>query len=168
MQKFRILQCFSCNIFQVDIVKVATKWKCKICNEKQSVKNVYFESRAAKECREKVQEMNANFLRTKNYKAQLNLQQNQQVNNEPIPIGTSATTSYSNAAQSSKWNKFEQSEHTEAEPFESNINKRMNAQMNKNQEDSGLIVKKSKWSDFIDDEEEELDLSQLNEIDKPS
>lgn len=48
MQKFRILQCFSCNIFQVDIVKVVSKWKCKICNEKQSVKNVYFESRAGK------------------------------------------------------------------------------------------------------------------------
>ncbi|CAO1392478.1 unnamed protein product [Diamesa hyperborea] len=113
--------------------------------------------------------MNANFLRTKNYKAQLNLQQNQQVNNEPIPnIEESATTSYSNAAQTSKWNKFEQSEDTDAEPFESNINKRMNPQMNKNQEESGLVVKKSKWSDFIDDEEEELDLSQLNEIDKPS
>ena len=53
-------------------------------------------------------------------------------------------------------------------PFESNTNKRMNVQMNNSPEDNGLILKKSKWSDFIDDEEEELDLSQLNEIDKPS
>lgn len=113
--------------------------------------------------------MNANYLRTKNYKAQLNLEQNQQVDNEPLPyIETTATTSYSNVAQTSKWNKFEQSENAEDEPFESNTNKRMNVQMNTNPEDNGLFLKKSKWSDFIDDEEEELDLSQLNEIDKPS
>ena len=116
--------------------------------------------------------MNANFLRTQNYKAQLNLQQNQQVDNETFPnIETSATTSNSNDAQTSKWNKFEQSEDTEAEPYESNRNKRLNEQnnasstkqeLNKNLEEGGLIFKKSKWSDFIDDEEEDLSLNQLN------
>lgn len=113
--------------------------------------------------------MNANFLRTKNYKTQLNLQQNQQVNNEPFPnIEINATTSYSNDAQTSKWNKFEQSEDNEAEHIESNRNKRLNVPYQEKLNNSGtaeskLIVKKSKWSDFVDDEDEELDLSQLNE-----
>lgn len=122
--------------------------------------------------------MNANFLRTKNYKAQLNLQQNQQVDDETIPnMETTATTSYSNDVQTSKWNKFEQSEDAESEPHESNSNKRFNEQnnvshttgeLNRNPNESGITFKKSKWSDFIDDEEDELDLSQVNELDNIS
>lgn len=81
MQTFRVLKCVECKIFQVDLLKKAKKWSCKICNQKQSVFKVYFESNngnilvfenyflthqffflhKAKDCREKSQEMNVNF-----------------------------------------------------------------------------------------------------------
>lgn len=41
MQEFRVLKCIECETFQVDIVKKAKKWMCKVCGQKQSVKYVY-------------------------------------------------------------------------------------------------------------------------------
>ncbi|CAO1403634.1 unnamed protein product [Diamesa serratosioi] len=119
--------------------------------------------------------MNANFLRTKNYKAQLNLQQIQQVDNQSFPNSeTNATTSYSNDEQKSKWNKYEQSQDSDNDPHESNRLKRLNDSCRTNEEhsnnpdESGQTIKKSKWSDFIDDGEDDMDFNQLNELDKPS
>lgn len=80
MQQFRIVKCSECDLYQVDIVKKAKKWSCKVCSRRQSLKNVYFTSFAgmestyflifvlinemihilAKECREKSQELNLN------------------------------------------------------------------------------------------------------------
>ena len=58
-QKFQILRCFSCETFNVDIVKKANlKWQCKMCGENQSIKNVYGTSDTAKECREIAQQLN--------------------------------------------------------------------------------------------------------------
>jgi hypothetical protein len=43
-QEFQVLRCFSCETFQVDIVKKSNvKWQCKLCGEKQSIKSVLVE-----------------------------------------------------------------------------------------------------------------------------
>ena len=58
-QEFQVLRCFSCETFQVDIVKKKNvKWECKLCRFKQSIKHVYTKSFAAKECRALVQSLN--------------------------------------------------------------------------------------------------------------
>ena len=58
-QEFQILRCFSCETFQVDIVKKKNdKWQCKLCGEKQSNKRIYGRAWSAKECREQVQKLN--------------------------------------------------------------------------------------------------------------
>lgn len=46
MQEFRVLRCAECETHQVDIIKKAKKWTCKVCSMKQSVKYVYFTSSA--------------------------------------------------------------------------------------------------------------------------
>eukprot|EP00092_Neocalanus_flemingeri_P094811 GFUD01120585.1.p1 GENE.GFUD01120585.1~~GFUD01120585.1.p1 ORF type:complete len:229 (+),score=70.41 GFUD01120585.1:51-689(+) len=56
-QEFQVLRCFKCETFQVSQVKKATKWVCKICQEKQSTKQVYSRGSGA-ECRKVVQELN--------------------------------------------------------------------------------------------------------------
>ena len=36
-QEFQVVRCFSCETFNVDIVKKDnSKWQCKLCGEKQS------------------------------------------------------------------------------------------------------------------------------------
>ena len=58
-QQFQILRCFSCEMFQVQIVKKKNgKWQCKVCNIKQSIKYIYGKSFSAKECRVQVQKLN--------------------------------------------------------------------------------------------------------------
>ena len=58
-QEFQILRCYSCETFNVDIVKkTITKWQCKMCGEKQSIKHVYGTSSSAKDCREMAQALN--------------------------------------------------------------------------------------------------------------
>ena len=53
-QEFQVLQCYSCETFQVHQVKKALKWNCKLCGEKQSIKKVIksvgqqFQSKGAK------------------------------------------------------------------------------------------------------------------------
>ena len=41
-QTLRILRCYQCETFQVDIEKKSNKWQCKVCQEKQSLKQVFF------------------------------------------------------------------------------------------------------------------------------
>ncbi|KAF7408666.1 hypothetical protein HZH66_003203 [Vespula vulgaris] len=57
-----ILCCYSCQMFQVHIVKKAKKWQCKVCNEKQSIRRVYFQG-SGKDCRLHVQELNSQKLK---------------------------------------------------------------------------------------------------------
>ena len=58
-QEFQVLRCFSCETFQVQIVKKkGVKWECKLCNIKQSIKYIYGKSFSAKECRVQVQKLN--------------------------------------------------------------------------------------------------------------
>ncbi|XP_045183042.2 MRN complex-interacting protein-like isoform X2 [Mercenaria mercenaria] len=56
-QEFQVLQCYSCQTFQVHQVKKATKWTCKMCGEKQSLKKVFGRGSGA-ECRQHVQRLN--------------------------------------------------------------------------------------------------------------
>ncbi|XP_065361953.1 MRN complex-interacting protein [Calliphora vicina] len=56
-QEIRVLHCFNCKIFQVDIVKKLSKWQCRVCNTKQTVRKEYFRGTGT-ECRIKVQELN--------------------------------------------------------------------------------------------------------------
>ncbi|KAL2717604.1 MRN complex-interacting protein isoform X1 [Vespula squamosa] len=61
-QEMNILCCYSCEMFQVHIVKKAKKWQCKVCNEKQSIRRVYFQG-SGKDCRLHVQELNSQKLK---------------------------------------------------------------------------------------------------------
>lgn len=44
MQEFNVLRCYECQQFQVDIVKEARKWSCKVCDKKQMIQRVFFTS----------------------------------------------------------------------------------------------------------------------------
>ncbi|KAL4218362.1 hypothetical protein ACF0H5_023099 [Mactra antiquata] len=57
-QEFQVLQCYNCETFQVHQVKKVTKWQCKLCGEKQSVKKVYGRG-SGKDCRCHVQKLNS-------------------------------------------------------------------------------------------------------------
>ncbi|NP_001296775.1 MRN complex-interacting protein isoform X1 [Danio rerio] len=70
VQEFNVLRCFSCQTFQVQQVKKAKKWTCKVCGEKQSLIKEFGRGAAA-DCRRHVQKLNA--LRGEQH--QLNTQQ---------------------------------------------------------------------------------------------
>lgn len=89
---FRVVKCIECEIFQVDFVKKAKKWNCKVCNCCQIIKVIYFTSSAgkkfcfekfkfeirlflAKECRVKAQEMNFEYQQTQHKKGESLLNQ---------------------------------------------------------------------------------------------
>ncbi|XP_076282744.1 MRN complex-interacting protein-like isoform X1 [Lasioglossum baleicum] len=57
-QHMNILCCYSCNMYQVHIVKKAKNWQCKICNAKQSFRRIFFQG-SGKDCRIQVQKLNA-------------------------------------------------------------------------------------------------------------
>uniref|UniRef100_A0A6I8NPR4 MRN complex-interacting protein N-terminal domain-containing protein n=1 Tax=Ornithorhynchus anatinus TaxID=9258 RepID=A0A6I8NPR4_ORNAN len=57
LQRFQVLRCFSCRLFQVHQVKKSNKWNCKACGEKQSLLKVYGQGSGA-DCRRHVQKLN--------------------------------------------------------------------------------------------------------------
>ncbi|XP_077866816.1 uncharacterized protein LOC102801830 [Saccoglossus kowalevskii] len=56
-QEFIVVKCFSCTVFQVQQVKKAKKWNCKMCGSKQSLKKIYGQGSGA-DCRKHVQKLN--------------------------------------------------------------------------------------------------------------
>ncbi|XP_071565556.1 uncharacterized protein [Temnothorax nylanderi] len=62
-QEMNVLCCYSCKMYQVHIVKKARKWQCKLCNAKQSVRQIYFQG-SGKDCRLRVQHLN--YLKANN------------------------------------------------------------------------------------------------------
>ncbi|XP_069387323.1 MRN complex-interacting protein isoform X2 [Paralichthys olivaceus] len=58
VQEFHVVRCFSCEKFQVQQVKKATRWTCKICGEKQSLLKEVGRGSGA-DCRRHVQKLNA-------------------------------------------------------------------------------------------------------------
>ncbi|CAH2013842.1 unnamed protein product [Acanthoscelides obtectus] len=63
MQEFIVLQCFNCKVYQVHIVKKSSKWRCKLCNAKQSIVKIFMKSESAKECRVIAQELNEKYIK---------------------------------------------------------------------------------------------------------
>jgi len=57
VQTFRVLRCYQCESFQVDMEKKSAKWQCKMCGERQSLKQVFARG-SGPECRKAVQELN--------------------------------------------------------------------------------------------------------------
>ncbi|XP_062380625.1 MRN complex-interacting protein [Sardina pilchardus] len=58
VQEFHVLRCCGCETFQVQQVKKAKKWNCKMCGEKQSVIKEYGRGTGA-DCRRHVQKLNS-------------------------------------------------------------------------------------------------------------
>ncbi|GMH33345.1 hypothetical protein BSKO_01179 [Bryopsis sp. KO-2023] len=58
MPEYMCVQCFSCETYQVQQVKKANKFQCKMCGEKQSVQKIFAVSDKAKDVRLVVQERN--------------------------------------------------------------------------------------------------------------
>ncbi|XP_037933444.1 MRN complex-interacting protein-like [Teleopsis dalmanni] len=56
-QEIRVVLCFDCNMYQVDIVKKINKWQCKLCGAKQSLKKEFYRGSGG-DCRLKAQELN--------------------------------------------------------------------------------------------------------------
>ncbi|KAK7865813.1 hypothetical protein R5R35_001274 [Gryllus longicercus] len=69
-QEVQVLQCYSCQSYQTQIVKKTNKWVCKLCNEKQVVKKVLGQGNG-KDCRKHCQRLNA--LREAKQKKENNL-----------------------------------------------------------------------------------------------
>ncbi|KAJ1920520.1 hypothetical protein IWQ60_006978 [Tieghemiomyces parasiticus] len=60
MPSFRVLKCYDdpCGTYQIHQAKKAKGWQCKVCNAKQSLKRIYYESEDAADCRQVVQALN--------------------------------------------------------------------------------------------------------------
>ncbi|XP_043982541.1 MRN complex-interacting protein isoform X2 [Gambusia affinis] len=58
VQDFHVVRCFRCQSFQVQQVKKAKKWSCKLCGEKQSLLKE-FGCGSGADCRRHVQTLNA-------------------------------------------------------------------------------------------------------------
>ncbi|XP_058129794.1 MRN complex-interacting protein [Anopheles ziemanni] len=69
-QELRVVRCFQCSKFQVDIVKKANKWMCKVCGVKQSLMKEYFRG-SGKECRSVVHELTERNIATDDQEAKL-------------------------------------------------------------------------------------------------
>lgn len=58
--EFKVLQLFP-HEFDVQVKRSTNKWSCRVCNEKQSLKQVYFKG-SGRECRIRCQELNMNRM----------------------------------------------------------------------------------------------------------
>eukprot|EP00039_Didymoeca_costata_P006373 m.89622 g.89622 ORF g.89622 m.89622 type:complete len:198 (-) comp13232_c0_seq4:52-645(-) len=56
-QIFQVLRCYACKTYQVQQRKKVNKWVCSMCGEKQSVQHVFTEG-TGKQCRSTVQSIN--------------------------------------------------------------------------------------------------------------
>ncbi|KAI9138545.1 hypothetical protein BKA69DRAFT_767784 [Paraphysoderma sedebokerense] len=78
MVQYHVIKCFSgdCGVFQVQQVKTTTnKWTCKICQQKQSLQNVFYESSSAAECRKVCQDLNMKRGEMESMKEEMKLAQ---------------------------------------------------------------------------------------------
>ncbi|XP_054163398.1 uncharacterized protein LOC128961211 [Oppia nitens] len=57
-QEFVVLKCCHCDTYQIQQSKKSIKWLCKVCDQKQSVKQFYGRG-SARECRLTVQSLNS-------------------------------------------------------------------------------------------------------------
>ncbi|XP_049950403.1 uncharacterized protein LOC126457821 isoform X1 [Schistocerca serialis cubense] len=97
-QELHVLQCYSCETFQVHIVKKSKKWDCKICGERQSIKKVFGRG-SGKDCRAHVQRLNEDKRRKETFV--LNRRIQIQCAENAVDTGTNIPS-----VTSSKWNKY--------------------------------------------------------------
>ncbi|KAH8343484.1 hypothetical protein KR059_011529 [Drosophila kikkawai] len=88
-QQIRVLQCIQCKMYQVDLVKKANKWECKICRQKQDLLKEFFRG-SGPECRAKVQQMNLERGQQEE-RLEKNLLLNQEPNQEDCSIESQET-----------------------------------------------------------------------------
>ncbi|XP_015588130.1 MRN complex-interacting protein [Cephus cinctus] len=104
-----VLCCYSCQMFQVHPVKKANKWQCKVCGEKQSIKQVYYRG-TGKDCRVYVQE--SNLLKSNATQWENDIQSHDlEVSEDDCAVAPSKSLETHNQMQSSvvpesKWSKY--------------------------------------------------------------
>nr|CAH7716994.1 unnamed protein product [Callosobruchus chinensis] len=108
MPEHIILQCFSCKMFQLKKFKNSSKWKCNLCNARQSIKKIFMKNEKAKECRVVVQEMNEKYIKQEEDIATAILLENGCCSSEDSETTDINVDSEINNLKSndSKWNKF--------------------------------------------------------------
>ncbi|XP_031365444.1 MRN complex-interacting protein [Apis laboriosa] len=175
-QEMNILRCSSCKTYQVHIIKKAKKWQCKICNFKQTFKQVYFKG-SGKDCRVFVQKLNL----MKEHEVEKIAKSFDECNN----INDNYTSTYPEQLKlkvtENKWAKYlDSTEEIESNIFKASTSK--NIKYNENDDKIHLndnIIKssqsksiKSDLSDesdctqnFVNDNEEDYDNSISKEID---
>uniref|UniRef100_A0A453YNI1 MRN complex-interacting protein N-terminal domain-containing protein n=1 Tax=Anopheles funestus TaxID=62324 RepID=A0A453YNI1_ANOFN len=109
-QELRVVRCFQCLKYQVDIVKKANKWVCKLCGVKQSLAREFFRG-SGKDCRSMVQQLSIRNLEIDQQEAEvasLVLQNKIQLPTRPVEtVPTSTITEKNEALQGpSKWETF--------------------------------------------------------------
>ncbi|XP_050070350.1 MRN complex-interacting protein [Anopheles maculipalpis] len=110
-QELRVVRCFQCLKYQVDIVKKANKWVCKMCGVKQSLARVFFRG-TGKDCRSMVQQLSMRNLAMDQQEeevVQLMLENKIQLPRPPVDAPTSpdATKERTEPIQGpSKWESF--------------------------------------------------------------
>ncbi|XP_014477012.1 PREDICTED: UPF0544 protein C5orf45 homolog [Dinoponera quadriceps] len=102
-QEMNILCCYSCKMYQVHIVKKARKWQCKLCNKKQSIKQIHFQG-SGKDCRLYVQRLNSLKANATSFSAVASEQDDNNIYYNSSP-NNSQMSDYSKIVEN-KWAKY--------------------------------------------------------------
>lgn len=153
-QELHVLRCYSCQTFQVQIVKKVPKWQCKVCNEKQSVLKVYAKG-SGKDCRQYVQDLNMQ-------QGLLAAEHSSENTNDPQDGGTYPEEYQEfprNNDQPSKWSDYLEDKNNECQPsFNDDVIENDNSghhEMSSSLRESTLNPRVSKWKNYLEDENEE-------------
>uniref|UniRef100_A0A182WNH4 MRN complex-interacting protein N-terminal domain-containing protein n=1 Tax=Anopheles minimus TaxID=112268 RepID=A0A182WNH4_9DIPT len=109
-QELRVVRCFQCLKYQVDIVKKANKWVCKLCGVKQSLAREFFRG-SGKDCRSMVQQLSIRNLEIDQQEAEVTklvLENKIQIPEPPVETASVSTITETNRASHgpSKWETF--------------------------------------------------------------
>ncbi|XP_053659656.1 MRN complex-interacting protein [Anopheles marshallii] len=109
-QELRVVRCFQCLKYQVDIVKKANKWVCKLCGVKQSLAREFFRG-TGKDCRSMVQQLSMRKLEMDQQEAEITklvLQNKIQLSKPPLERDPRSPIAARNEAPQgpSKWETF--------------------------------------------------------------
>ncbi|XP_310357.4 uncharacterized protein LOC1271539 [Anopheles gambiae] len=112
-QELRVVRCFQCLKYQVDIVKKANKWACKMCGAKQSLAREYFRG-TGQDCRSMVQQLSVRHLEMDQREAEVaelvlqnKIQLPQPTQLDPAMLGNGTNESTNTTSKGpSKWAAF--------------------------------------------------------------
>eukprot|EP00111_Clytia_hemisphaerica_P016142 TCONS_00047749-protein len=108
VQEFNVVCCYSCQTYQVDQVKKSTnKWTCKMCQEKQTLKQVFFRG-SGKDCRLQAQQRNLNRQRqtTQDEEAMLSKRDEEEEHDDFDETHDTYHQNYVKDPTQSRWNAF--------------------------------------------------------------